>query len=219
MSTTTAVRVGDLPRVNLLPPEIHERKKVRAAQAGAALAIAAAIAGVAVGYVRAGHSVDAAKADLASKQQQQTVLTQRLSKLTDVRTTASLLAANEALMSRAMATEVEWSTYLQDFTAIIPNTTWLTQLTMSSSLAPGSLVSPSQAPARTGTITFQGDTLKWPTLADLLDSLAKEKGLSNVYFSTATEQYIGPTKIVNFQASSDLNPSALSGRCADSGSC
>lgn len=220
MTTMTSVtRVGDLPRVNLLPPEIQERKKVRAAQAGAVGATLVAVAGVVFAYVQAGHSVDAARQQLAREQQTQATLDKQVAALRDVKTVAAQLSADEALLTRAMATEISWSTYLQDFSATLPATTWLTQLNLSESVPAGTLATPAQASSPVGSVSFTGVAMKWPNLADFLDALAKEQGFANAYFSNATESYIGQTKIVNFQATTDLTQGALSGRCANPGSC
>jgi hypothetical protein len=95
-------------------------------------------------------------------------------------------------------------------------------MTLTETVAPGSLSSPSQAPASIGTASFQGVGLKYASLADWLDRVAKigdGSGLTNVYLSTAAESFIGPTKVVNFQATSGLTSTALSARCAKAGVC
>ncbi|MBX6371506.1 MAG: hypothetical protein IRZ02_04535 [Acidothermus sp.] len=221
MTVTTTTRVGDLPRVNLLPPELHERRRVRAAQAGTAIAVVLALAGVIFARVQEGHSVDAAKQQVANQEQRQAQLSQQLRSLNEVRTTAAQLAASEALLTRAMATEIQWSTYLSDLSVIVPNSVWLTQLSLQESLQPGSLTAPSAASGTIGSISLQGYGKTWPDLATLLDALGKEaqRGVVQPYFSTAQESFIGDVKVLQYQASTVLSPAALSDRCANPGSC
>lgn len=221
MSVTTTTRVGDLPRVNLLPPELHERRRVRAAQAGAGAAIALALVGVVFAYTQQGHAVDTAKKQLADQQQQETQLTAQLRSLSNVRTTAAQLAASEALLSRAMATEIQWSTFLADFSVIVPDSVWLVQLNAQEDVQPGTLAAPNVAPQTVGSVTLQGYGKAWPDLATLLDSLGKETshGIVQPYFSTAQETFIGSVKVIQYQASTALSPAALSGRCVNPGSC
>jgi Tfp pilus assembly protein PilN len=218
VSTATTTRRADvaLPRVNLLPPEIKEEQRLRRVKVAMAAVVAVAIAAVVLLDVQGGHSVSDAKAQLAAAAEQNAQINRELASYSDVKATAAQLAANKALLDQSMSTEVQWSGYLADFSVVLPSTTWLTSLTFSSQLAPGSLASPSQASGNIGTITVQGVAMKYENLADWLDSLNPENGLSGIYFSNASEQYIGSTKTVTFQASADLTAAAL---CEKAGGC
>lgn len=219
MTTDTATRLAALPRVNLLPPEIHERRRLQLVQAAAVVLVIAAVGGVGFLYTNGRESVASAKKSLDTATSQNSALTRQLATFSNVKGTAAQLAASQALLTQATASEVSWSNFLADLSTLLPTTTWLTSLTVNESVQPGTLVAPAQAPAAIGTLSVQGFALKYPNLADWLDSVAKESGLSNVYFSTATEQFIGPTKVVTFQGSSTVTASALDGRCASAGSC
>jgi type IV pilus assembly protein PilN len=220
VTTSTLTRLPDLPKVNLLPPEIGERKKLRMVQAGVALGVVAAMGGVGFLYVGAHAKVDAAKQSLASEQSQATTLQAKLKTLQDVKTIGAAADASEAMLTQAMAGEIKWSEYMADLSTTLPKSMWVSQLKLSESVTPGSMLTPNQSPDfAVGTVQMDGTALKYPALADLLDQLAKEQGLANVYFSQATESFIGNTKVVKFQSSADLDGLALSGRCAAKGSC
>ncbi len=216
MSTQTATRTLTLPRVNLLPPEIAEKRKLQQVQAGVVVAVTLSVAAVAFFDIQGGHSVTAAKGKLSAATSDGSRLTRELATYNDVKSTATQLAVNQALLQQAMSTEVRWSSYLADLSVILPTTTWVTSVTMSNTVSPGTLSSPNQAPAAIGTVNVQGVALKYNNLADWLDSLQPEKGLKGVYFSNATEQYIGSTKTVGFQASANLTSDAL---CQKPGGC
>jgi hypothetical protein len=57
MSTATAVRTAEFPRVNLLPGEIAEEQRFRALRAILALAVVAAAAGVGAAWYLADQQV------------------------------------------------------------------------------------------------------------------------------------------------------------------
>ena len=216
MSTQTATRISTLPQVNLLPPEIAEKRKLQQVQAGVVVAVVLSLGVVAFLDIQGGHSVSDAKAKVSTATNDGARLTRELATYSDVKATASELEASQALLNQAMSTEVEWSSYLADFSVILPTTTWVTSMTMTSTVAPGTLASPQQAPPTIGTVSVQGIALKYNNLADWLDSLKPEKGLEGVYFSNATEQYIGSTKTVGFQASANVTSDAL---CQKPGGC
>lgn len=216
MSLQTSTRTSTLPRVNLLPPEIGEKRRLQQVQAGVVGAVVLSIAAVAFLDVQGGHSVTNAKQKVDTATTENAQLTRQLASYSDVKTTAAQLAASQALLSQAMSTEVQWSTYLADFSVMLPPTTWLTSLTMANSLPAGSLGSPSAAPAEIGTVSVQGIAMKYNNLADWLDSLKPEHGLAGIYFSNASEQFIGTTKTVGFQASANLTSDAL---CQKAGGC
>jgi Tfp pilus assembly protein PilN len=216
VSLQTSTRTSTLPRVNLLPPEIGEKRRLQQVQGGVVAAVVLSIAAVAFLDVQGGHSVTAAKQKVNTAAAKNSQLTRQLASYSDVKTTAAQLAASQALLSQAMSTEVQWSTYLADFSVILPPTTWLTSVTMSSTLPAGSLTSSTAAPGEIGTVSVQGVAMKYDNLADWLDSLKPERGLASVYFSNAAEQYIGATKTVGFQASANLTSDAL---CQNAGGC
>lgn len=219
MSVQTTTRLTTLPRVNLLPPEIEERKRLQQVQVGVVLGIVLAVGGVGFFYYQGRDDVATAKKDVAAAVADNAKLTRTIATYRDVKTTAAQLAASEAMLSQAMSTEIRWSGYLSDF-GFLPKNTWLSDVTMTSSLTAGSLPSSKQAPADVGSLSFKGVALKYGDMADWLDALQQPKtGISNVSFTNAAEAYIGDTKVINFTAAADLTANALSNRCAEPGSC
>jgi type IV pilus assembly protein PilN len=216
VSIQTATRLTTLPRVNLLPPEIGEKRRLQQVQAALVLAVVASVGAVVFLDMQGGHKVAAAKEQLSSATADNARLTQQLAQYSDVKATSAALVANQNLLNQAMSTQVQWSGYLADLSVVLPANTWLTSVTFSSQLAAGSLSTPAQATPTIGNVTFNGIAIKWSDVAAWLDSLQPERGLADVYFSNASESYIGATKTVAFQASANLTSQAL---CQKLGGC
>jgi len=211
-------KTGSLAVVNLLPPEIHEAAKFRRLQFALAGVGLAAVAVVGVLTYQAHHSVAAAKDELAQAQSQQTSLQSQVTGLQSVSQVYAQVAAKQAMLTRAMGNEVRWSYYLTDLSLRVPSNVWLTNITATEQAtggagasAPGSLPSP-LVQAGIGTVQFSGVAFSHDDVATWLDALAKEKGFTQVYFSSATKGLIGSRPVVNFVSQATLSAAALSGR-------
>jgi Tfp pilus assembly protein PilN len=212
-------RTGTLAVVNLLPPEIYEAARFRRLQfalAGAGVAAAAIVGGL---TYQAHHSVSAANAQLAAANAQKTTLQAQQNDLQSVRDVYNQVAAKKAMLARAMGNEVRWSGYLTDLSLRIPANVWLTNVSATESV-PGAPGAPAPAAANAspllatgiGSVQFSGVAFSHDDVATWLDALAKEKGFTNVYFSSSTKGTIGPRQVVNFVSQVTLSPAALSGR-------
>jgi Tfp pilus assembly protein PilN len=206
--TTTAT----MPRVNLLPPEIALRAKARKAQV--AMAGTGMVAVVVVGMLYAQKSAAVAEAKdakaeaVARNAKLQTELAS-LQHVQDVRTQVD--QANATLVS-AMSSEVTWSTYLHDLTLTIPENVWLTSLDASVATAPpggNTVLDPGL-----GTVTIAGKAFTHDDVAAWLESLGKEKGYTNPYFTQSLEEMIGTRKVTGYTSTVNLSSAALSNRYA-----
>lgn len=216
-----AVRSAALASVNLLPPEIYEAAKFRRLQFALGGFGLAAVAVVGLLTYQAHHSVTAAKAQLTQAQAQQTSLQNQRAGLQSVRQVYDQVAAKQGVVIRAMSNEIQWSTYLNDLSMRVPDNVWLTNITATETVpgATGAVASPTAAPnslpltqSGIGTVQFSGVAFSHDDVANWLDALAKEKGFTNVYFSSATKGLIGTRTVVNYVSQVTLNSSALSGR-------
>jgi Tfp pilus assembly protein PilN len=211
-------KTGTLAVVNLLPPEIHEAAKFRRLQFALAGVGLGAVAVVGALAYQAHHSVSAANDQLAQAQAQQTSLQSQRNGLQSVRDVYDQVAAKKAMLSRAMGNEVRWSYYLTDLSLRVPSNVWLTNMTATESVpgATGTAPPPSGASpvlaTGIGTVQFSGVAFTHDDVATWLDALAKEKGFTNVYFSSSTKGTIGPRSVVNFVSQVSLTQAALSGR-------
>lgn len=212
--TTTSTGVV---RVNLLPPEIAEKAKLRKAQGAMVATGLAAVAVIGAMYMQQTAKVSAAEEQRAQAVAANAKLRADQAKLANVRDTYAQVDAAKATLASAMRYDVRWSTYLHDLTLRIPDNVWLTNLTATVSAAGANGAAAAGAPGGVldqgvGTITFSGTAFAHNDVASWLESLAKQKGYANPYFTQSTEAFIGPRKVVNYVSRVNLNDAALSKR-------
>jgi Tfp pilus assembly protein PilN len=63
-----------------------------------------------------------------------------------------------------------------------------------------------------GAVSFEGHAMKHNDVAAWLDSLAKQKGYDQPYFTDSTEELIGATEVVKFKSQVTVTEEALSKR-------
>ncbi len=213
--TTSTTGLATLPQVNLLPVEIAERRQLRVVQAGLGGGVALALALVVALYFLAAASVSSAQGDLVSATAAHDSTQKQLDGYQNVGQTYALVDQAHTLLRTAGSSEVQWSHYLTDLSLRIPSTVWLSQVTVgpAAAAAPAGPAVVGAVPA-VATITFTGIALSHDDVALWLDSLAKEKGWSDPYFSTSVEQYIGSHQTYTFTSSVTVTAAALSGRYA-----
>jgi Tfp pilus assembly protein PilN len=201
--------------VNLLPPEIAEKRRARLIQVGMGAAFAASLVVVGGVYMLAHQSVANAQSDLEAAQAKNASLSAQVAKFTGDKTMRADLTAQQGMLTSAMGGEIQWSHFMNDLSLRIPDNLWVTHITFTESGVPGATApaSASSVPdAGIGKIAFSGVAYTHDDVATWLDSLAREKGYANPYFSNSTTAFIGDTATVNHTSSVSLTPDALSGR-------
>jgi Tfp pilus assembly protein PilN len=216
--TQTTVLTG-VPRVNLMPPEIAEAARFRRLQLAMGGAVVAAVAIVGALYVHEHSAVKSAQSDLDAAKAQNASLQAQLTSLRSVQDVYTQVAAKQAMLMQAMGQEIRWSFYLTDLSLKVPDHVWLTNLSATETQTglSGSTAATSTSPltaATIGSITFSGVGYTHDDVATWLDTLAKERGFVDPYFSNSTEANIGTTPTVNFSSSVGLTDKAKSGRYA-----
>jgi Tfp pilus assembly protein PilN len=198
-----------LPWVNLLPPEIAERARFRRIQLALGGGVLAVVGAVALLYVSAVGSVNEATVELETATATGTQLQAEKAKYADVTAVYARAAAAEAMLTQAMGEEVRYSQFLNDLSLTIPENVWLENVSFAQTAVPPALGATEPG---IGTVTFTGIGFKHDDVAVWLESLAKQKGYVDPYFSNSTEALIGERKTVNFTSTVTLTPDALSGR-------
>lgn len=213
----TRIAVQGLPRVNLLPPEVHEARRLRQvklASGGGVVIAAVAVAGL---TVMAAGQVSSAQDGLSAAQAQNASLQKQYNGLQNVRQTEAQLQARQAMLTQAMGQEIQWSHYLNDLSLAMPDHVWLTQLSFQENIASGPSGAVSQPstdvlPTGIGKATFSGIANSYDDVATWLETLAKEKGYVAAYATNLTAAKIGDTPTVNFSSSVALTNDTLSQR-------
>jgi Tfp pilus assembly protein PilN len=212
--------------VNLLPPEIFEKRQLQRTQAGLGVVVLAALVAVGLIYVSGGAAVTDAKSRLASSQQTQIDLQKQIGKVNYVTQEANQDDQAKAMLTQATATEISFSSYLADLGILTPKNVWFTALTLTGSVPVGTLATSTQAPPMVGSVSFTGQALAHNDVATWLDNAAKEGGFANPYFTISAETLVpgtgtgnkAPAKTwVTFSSSVSLTSASLCG--AETGKC
>jgi Tfp pilus assembly protein PilN len=215
MSTQTTTRLATLPRVNLLPPEIEEARRFRSVQVGLGAAVLASIVVAGALFVAANHQVGKAQDDLDATSAQTTQLQAKVADYAAVPLVYGQVDAARAQLDLAMGQEVRWSYFLNDLSLTIPRHVWIDSMTVSASSATGAAapVAGQYAATGIGTVLFEGHAYGNNDVAAWLESLAKQKGYTQPYFTDSTLAPLGSNeKAVTFQSQVVVTDDALSGR-------
>jgi len=210
---TTDAPVGTghpvLPRVNLLPPEIPERARFRRIQMGLGGGLLATLGVVTALYVGAVGSVNDAQDELTAATATGASLQAETAKYADVQAVYAKAEAAQVMLTRAMGEEVRYSRFLNDLSLTIPDNVWLKNVTFAQAPVPPGVGATEPG---VGTVTFTGVAYDHDDVAVWLESLAKQKGYTNPYFTSSTKALIGKRETVNFTSTVTMTSAALSGR-------
>ena len=198
-----------LPKVNLLPPEIGEAVRFRKITYGLGGGLLATLGAVALLYVAAVGSVNDATTELQTAQATGASLQTETAKYADVTAVYARAAAAEAMLTQAMGEEVRFSQYLNGLSLTVPENVWVENVTFAQ--APVLPAVGSTVPG-VGTVTFTGVGFKHDDVAVWLESLTRQKGYIDPYFTSSTLAQIGVRDVVNFSSTVTMTAEALSGR-------
>lgn len=220
MTTLTPTRMAQMPRVNLLPPEIAAAAKLRSLKLMLGLLVFAAMVLVVVGYLIVSSRIGGAEDALAEAQ---TYGTQRQADVATYAEVPQVLAEVDAAqvnLETAMTPEIRWSFYLNDLSLTIPKTTRLSNITAVNSAAAEQLTA---APTVVGTplgalpmgsITFSGKSTDFDAVAAWLQSLSRQQGYlePSVQGVTKAEADGADGTFYDVESNTQLSVDAASGR-------
>jgi Tfp pilus assembly protein PilN len=218
MSTTqTAVRTStQLPRVNLLPPEISEGAKFRTAQIVMGLALVASFVVVGALWYLASGDESAAQDQLASGQSTAVSLQGQVAKYAQVPVVYAQRATAKAQLDQALSQEIRYSYVMNDLSLTMPAGVWLTTASFTQPVdAPGSIKGAWGNPAD-GTVTLGGQAGSLPQVAGWLQALANQRSYTDPYLSSTQSSGTGASSTAGYTFSStvSLSAKALSNRYA-----
>lgn len=198
-----------LPRVNLLPPEIAEKRRFRQVQYGLGAGVVAALGVVGLLFLAAASSVSSANDNVAAAGTRHTQLQVETAKYADVTGVYARAAAAQAMLTQAMGQEVRYSQLMNDLSLRVPENVWVKNLTFTQGAAPTPVGSSTPG---IGTVAVTGIAFSHDDVAVWLESLAGQKAYADPDFSSSSEFLIGTRKAVNFTSTANLTQAALSGR-------
>jgi Tfp pilus assembly protein PilN len=207
----TALSGYVVPKVNLLPREIAEKKAQRRSYVVMGGLVAAAVVVVAFAYMGQAARVSKAKDTLAQAEAQNAKLQRDRRALQPVQDLYNNVDAHEALLAQALSTRVRWSRFLHDLQTTIPDRVWLTSFTAtvaSSTPTPNGILKPG-----VGTVQMNGTAFEHDDVAAWLESLTKVKGYADPYFNSSTVVEAGTVpgsrSTVNFTSTVTLTAEAI----------
>jgi Tfp pilus assembly protein PilN len=206
-------------RINLLPPEIHERQRARRrtfAVIAIGLILLAAIGGF---YFLQVLNLSRVEEDISAQDSENAALQQQISELQEVAQLQVEIESTRTLLSGLLSDRLLWSGILRDISLVIPGEAWLEALTGSTTAAAEAGVPPADpagpAAGLVGQITFSGFAFDHRDVALWLSRLEDVRGFVNPWLANSTKSPIGATEAVQFTSSVDLSEQALARRAGE----
>jgi Tfp pilus assembly protein PilN len=194
-------------RVNLLPPELRERQRLRR-RVGAVTALGVILlAGIGALYFLQQLQVNDLRRDLQAQEAENNRLRAEIAQLQE------LLQATQQLLDTLLANEVRWSGVLRDISLVIPGETWLTTLNgQLTEAAEGQPAAPEGVSGLIGQISFNGFGLSHRAVALWLTRLEDVEGFANPWITVSQKTQIGQQDVVQFSSTTDLSAEILGPR-------
>jgi Tfp pilus assembly protein PilN len=206
-------------RVNLLPPEIYERQRIRR-RTGAVVAVGLLVL-LAIGafYFLQVVRLNEVEDDISAQAARNAELQAQINELQEIAALETEIATTRALLNDLLADRVLWSGVLRDVSLVIPGEVWLNGLTGSVGVpAAGeattetTTVTPGATGGLVGQITFNGYAFGHREVALWLSRLEDVRGFVNPWLQSSTKTDIGLTEVAQFTSSVDLSEQALARR-------
>ena len=198
-----------LPSVNLLPPEIAERRQFRRVQLCLGGGLVATVGVVALLQLSALGATADAERELQSATAQGAALRTEATAFAEVEGVYARADAARALLAQAMSDEVRFSGLLDALSVTLPDDVWLKSITFTQATPAATAAAGTPG---IGTVSFTGVALSHDDVAAWLESLSRQPGYADAYLSEATTGLLGGRTTVGFTSTVTLTPAALSGR-------
>ena len=118
-----------MSQVNLLPPELRERQAIRRTTSLVVAAGLAALALIGIFYFFQVQRLSQTQSDLEAQQSKNAQLESQIESLQQFADLQAELTQKEALVGEIFVNEVSWSSALLDVSRVIPDASYLTNLT------------------------------------------------------------------------------------------
>ncbi|MFA5889359.1 MAG: PilN domain-containing protein [Actinomycetota bacterium] len=191
-------------RINLLPPELAERRRSRQRVAGTAVAALALVAALGVVYGAQEIRLHGERSKLNAQRARNAALRGDLADLAEFDRLQSELQRKTGLLDDLTQREIRWSVLLADVSLVIPSDVWLTSLT-------GSVSGSAVAGDPLGTIQMNGTTFSHIDVAKWLVRLADVEEFTFPYLTLSSKGTQEDTPVVNFNSSVQISDGALRG--------
>jgi Tfp pilus assembly protein PilN len=197
-----------MKQINLLPPEIAERRRAREITLLIGAAGLALVTLLVIVFLVQTARVAGERRRLEDVKRENVALQRRVDELQVFARSEQTLKTKEQLLSSLTQTEVRWSVILNDVSMMIPSDVWLTSFTGTVHATAGTPPPGTQVPF--GNIAFGGSTFTHLDVAKWLSRLAQIPEFSFPYLTLSAKGGAAEgTTIVTFNSTVDLSNSAL----------
>jgi Tfp pilus assembly protein PilN len=202
-------------QVNLLPPELRQRLAIRRTTSLVVALALGALALIGVFYFLQLQRLADAQDELEAQQARNAELQSQIDGLQQFAALQAELAAKQELVSTIFVNEVSWSGALLDVSRVIPDASYLTNLTgQITAAAEGEVAEPTGGTPDTtliGNMTFQGVAQEVDTIATWITQLEQVQGWVNAWVTSAQEDEPF-SNIYTFSNGLDLTQEAATAR-------
>ena len=199
-------------RINLLPPEIYERQRIRRRTAAVVAVGLIALAGLGAFYFLQVLRLNEVEDQIAAQEAENAQLRQQIGELQEIDMLQQEIEATRGLLSTLLADRVLWSGVLRDVSLVIPGQAWLNGLNGQVGVPGAEATAPVEAGGLVGQISFNGFAFTHRDVALWLSRLEDVRGFVNPWLSNSTKTDIGVQEAVQFTSSVDLSEQALARR-------
>ena len=203
-----------MSQVNLLPPELRQRLAIRRRTSFVVAAALGVLALIGALYFLQLQRQGDAQDELEDQQSQNAELQSQIDGLQQFADLQAELAAKQQLLSRIFVNEVSWWKALLDVSRVIPDASYLTNLTGQITTLAGEAPEPTTGSPETtliGTMTFQGVAQEVDTIATWITQLEQIQGWANAWVTSAEEE-ASFSNIYTFSNGLDLTQEAATAR-------
>lgn len=187
-------------RINLLPPELAERRKGRQTTASLAVAGIALVALLGLIFGIQQIRLNGERSTLQEQEDRNADLRAQIAELQEFEALEQELEEKERLVADVTANEVRWSVLLADVSLVIPSDVWLTSFTGNVT----QVGADADETASLGSIQMAGTTFSHPDVARWLTRLDQVDAFRTPFVTLSARGEIGGISVVNFQSTVEL---------------
>ena len=114
-------------------------------------------------------------------------------------------------LSAALASRVSWDRVFREFSLVLPDDVWLTELSAKSPISPATNASSSTGTGTPSEFTITGRTYSHDGVARLLSRLQVVPDLTNVQLVSSTLAKVGNQDVVEFSIAADITSASGTG--------